>query len=184
MLWAATVCVVYIIVIPAVFFALLFRAARSDDGFDSRETERYGWFLLRYKSRCWWWEFVKLVQKTIMVGTGVFLSNLSMCNNKEKQCADGSVLGEDRGDNNTATSNIMCADGTTPVYATLDPDTGLCVAQMPGTPVVYTGHEEYPRAFIWSMAIIMITLGITLGTKLAREQCDSSAAVVCVRACV
>ena len=107
-----------------------------------------------------------------------------MCENVEKRCADGSVLGEDRGDNNKAKSNIMCADGSTPVYETVDPNTGLCVAQMPGTPVVYMGHEEYPRAFTWSMGIIMITLGITLGTKLAREQYDYSAALACVRVCV
>jgi hypothetical protein len=165
MLWAVTVCTIYILIIPGLFFVSLFRAARSDSGFDAAETERFGWFLLRYKPRCWWWEFVKLVQKTVMIGTGVFLSNFQLCAESVGACADGSVVGEHSGLGMTeAHANILCADGSGPVQLSVDPETGLCAARSPGTATVYTGREYYPMSFIWSMTIMMTTLVITLGT--------------------
>eukprot|EP01047_Picozoa_sp_COSAG01_P050248 COSAG01_NODE_5060_length_4518_cov_47.000000_2_plen_749_part_00 len=174
MLWACTVCTVYMLIIPTVFFVLLFRAARSDSGFDAAETERYGWFILRYKPQCWWWEFVKLLQKTVMVGTGVFLSNMSLCAQDRKECADGSVVGEHTtAGMSEAQANIMCADGSTPVALSVDPETGKCVALSPGTAAVYNGSEHYPRSFVWSMTIIITTLVFTLGTTFCAQHCPN-----------
>ena len=48
MLWAGIVSIVYIAIIPGIYFVLLRRARLSDDGFDSIERHRFGWFIMRY----------------------------------------------------------------------------------------------------------------------------------------
>ena len=65
--YAGCLSFVYVVVIPGIFFFVLFRAKRSDDGFDSIERQSFGWFLNRYTDNRWWCEFPQLLRKTLMV---------------------------------------------------------------------------------------------------------------------
>eukprot|EP01046_Picozoa_sp_COSAG06_P035068 COSAG06_NODE_3728_length_4969_cov_2.206897_1_plen_125_part_00 len=96
-------------------------------------------FMCRQDEKTWWWEFVMLFKKTLLVATGIFWNNMALCDANEKLCADGSEVG---GIGGSGGLDVTCDDGSAPVPPIVDPQTGLCVAMLPGdTTPFYRGTE-------------------------------------------
>lgn len=95
--------------------------------------------MCRQDEKTWWWEFVMLFKKTLLVATGIFWNNMALCDANEKLCADGSEVG---GIGGSGGLDVTCDDGSAPVPPIVDPQTGLCVAMLPGdTTPFYRGTE-------------------------------------------
>jgi hypothetical protein len=61
-------------IMPAILIVLLLKQWNNNDLYSMRNRARYGFLILRYSERTWWWELVHLVRKGIMVLLVVFLS--------------------------------------------------------------------------------------------------------------